>query len=199
LLERAQVHANYFQAILIDLKKATLFLVKNLLHPLTMISKVKDWKRDVAISRLTPHARVQQCVDTINSQSAYKRARIVDLPRADLVQAYLAADLFVFASHVEYSPLVLFEAAAAGTPFLSSNAGNAKEIITWLGGGFLMQDSANLEGFRIVKPQILANEITALINQQALLKKTGQTIQSNWKQYFTWDKIARRYEEVLKG
>ena len=160
---------------------------------------MKDWKKDIALSKLTPHARVQEWVDAINSQSEHKRALLLDLPRADLVQAYLAANLFVFASHVEYSPLVLFEAAAAGTPFLTSNAGNAKEIINWLGGGFMMNDSANLEGFRIIDPQMLADEIAALMNQRSLLQKTGQTIQNRWQEDFTWDAIARRYEQVLRG
>jgi Nucleoside-diphosphate-sugar epimerases len=44
-----------------------------------------------------------------------------NLPRPSLVQAFMAADLFVFASNVEYSPLVLFESAASCSmiPFTS--------------------------------------------------------------------------------
>ena len=51
----------------------------------------------------------------------------LDLPREKVVDAFFEADLFVFASRVEYSPLVLFESAAAGTPFLTVPVGNASE------------------------------------------------------------------------
>ena len=41
---------------------------------------------------------------------ARKRVRILDVPRAEVLAAYAAADLFAFGSEVECSPLVLFEA-----------------------------------------------------------------------------------------
>ena len=73
------------------------------------------------------------------SAQPFKRVILTDLERQDLIQAYLAADLFVFASRIEYSPLVLFEAAAAGTPFLTVPVGNADEIVRWTGGGVLCE------------------------------------------------------------
>jgi glycosyltransferase involved in cell wall biosynthesis len=92
---------------------------------------------------------------------------------------------------------VLFEAAAAGTPFITSNAGNAKEIIQWLGGGFMMSDTANPEGFRMIDPQSLADEIAALMNQKSLLEKTGKKLKASWQKDFTWDEISKRYEKIL--
>ena len=77
-----------------------------------------------------------------------RRVLITDLGRAELVQAYLAADLFAFASRIEYSPLVLFEAAAAGTPFLSVPVGNAREIAEWTGGGRSVPLSRTPQGRR---------------------------------------------------
>jgi len=180
-------------------RKTFVFLVKSAFHPIQGINKWKTWRSNVAQSQLTPFDRVRECVNLVNSSSSNKQALLLDLPRQDLVQAYFAADLFVFPSHVEYSPLALFEAAAAGTPFLSSNAGNAKEIIEWLGGGFIMEDSANLEGFRIIDPQVLANEIAVLMNQRPQLIKMGEEMRERWRLNFTWDKIASRYEKVLEG
>ena len=181
----------------LDLKKGLRFLLANLFHPLRVARKVKRWREEVMLSQLTPYAKVEACVTQINTQSAHKRALLLDLPRADLIQAYLAADLFVFASYVEYSPLVLFEAAAAGTPFITSNAGNAKEIMHWLGGGFMMNDAANPEGFRLIDPQVLADEIAALMNQKSLLEKTGKQLKASWQKDYTWDVISQRYERVL--
>jgi glycosyltransferase involved in cell wall biosynthesis len=189
----------HFQSKWLDLKKGLRFLLANLFHPLRVARKLRGWRKDVMLSQLTPYAKVEACVTQINSQSAHKRALLLDLPRADLIQAYLAADLFVFASHVEYSPLVLFEAAAAGTPFITSNAGNAKEIMHWLGGGFMMNDAANPEGFRLIDPQVLADEIAALMNQKSLLEKTGKQLKASWQKDYTWDVIAQKYEKILKS
>ncbi|MDH4186790.1 MAG: hypothetical protein OEV08_07325, partial [Nitrospira sp.] len=44
-------------------------------------------------------------IDRIHAQRNGKRVVWADLPRTDLVQAFLNSDLFVFASYVEYSPL----------------------------------------------------------------------------------------------
>ena len=188
---------NRFSISAQDIKNGIRFFLANLFHPLRVARKIVHWRREVAVAELTPYDKVLACVEQINTQSLQKRALLLDLHRTDLIQAYFAADLFVFASHVEYSPLVLFEAAAAGTPFITSNAGNAKEIIHWLGGGFMMKDSANPEGFRIINPQSLADEIAALMNQKSLLEKTGKKLKESWQKDYTWDVIAKRYERVL--
>jgi glycosyltransferase involved in cell wall biosynthesis len=195
--ERVNAKLSHMQSRLADLKKGIRFLLANLLHPLRVLRKVGSWQKAVEDSKISPYAKVEACVAQINSQSIHKRALLLDLPRQDLIQAYMAADLFVFASHVEYSPLVLFEAAAGGTPFITSNAGNAKEIIQWLGGGFMMSDSANSEGFRMIDPQSLADEIAALMNQKSLLTNTGKTIKASWQKDFTWNEISKRYEKIL--
>jgi len=201
LQQRVSARLDYLRNSLVDVRKGTHFLLANMFHPLRIMRKAKQLLIPPVLPNahieLTPYAKVEACVAQINSQSAHKRALLLDLPRAELIQAYLAADLFVFASHVEYSPLVLFEAAAAGTPFITSNAGNVKEIINWLGGGFMMNDSANPEGFRIIDPQVLADEIVALMNQKSLLVKTGQQLKASWQKDYTWDVISQRYERIL--
>jgi L-malate glycosyltransferase len=52
----------------------------------------------------------------------------------ETVAAYQAADLFLFPSDIERSPVVLFEAMASRTPFLTTAVGNAEEIFGWSGG-----------------------------------------------------------------
>jgi glycosyltransferase involved in cell wall biosynthesis len=179
------------------------FIANNVFHPLRIARKIYRTIRPVPSTiqgpPQTPPMRVQAVVDQINSAPTHKRAMILDLPREELIQAYFAADLFVFASHVEYSPLVLFESAAAGTPFLSSRAGNAQEITKWLGGGFIFEDESDLEGYKIINPQALADEISVLANQKPLLEKTGERLRESWRKHYTWSQIARRYEGVLSG
>lgn len=120
-----------------------------------------------------------------------------DFPRAELVQAYKAANLFVFASNVEYSPLVLFETVAAGTPFLSVPVGNAEEIANWTGGGFICPAEKDERGYTRVDPALLASQIEMLIANPDLLAEKGKHGYLAWKDKFTWDAIAVRYEEIL--
>jgi glycosyltransferase involved in cell wall biosynthesis len=123
---------------------------------------------------------------------------LVNLPRGELVQAYLNGDLFVFASNVEYSPLVLYEAAAAGLPFLSVPVGNAEEIARWTGGGEICPAARDAQGYTRVDPQALAAHIEALASNPARLQALGEAGRRNWLEKFTWEKIIRCYEAIFE-
>lgn len=125
-----------------------------------------------------------------------KRVLIVDLPREDLVNLYKAADLFVLASHVEYSPLVLFEAAAAGTAFLASSAGNSREIADWTGGGKVMPRKRATTAE--VSVGALSVALEAMMRDPDRLKKMGCTARANiWSRGFTWDQIVQQYKRLM--
>jgi glycosyltransferase involved in cell wall biosynthesis len=129
---------------------------------------------------------------------AKKLLIVSDYPRQDLVQAYMAADLFVFASNIEYSPLVLFESVAAGTPFLSVPVGNAEEIAKWTGGGIICPANKDARGYTRVDPKVLAREIAKAIEAPTTLAVLGQAGYAAWKSNYTWDAIATQYEAVLR-
>ena len=84
-----------------------------------------------------------------------KRVIMLDPPRAEVIDAYKAADLFVFGSQVECSPLVLFEAAASATPFVTVGAGNAAEIAEWTGGGIVVPSERQPDGRFTATPEAL--------------------------------------------
>lgn len=131
-------------------------------------------------------------------QGPNKRVLVMDLPRSDLVNLYKSANLFVLASHVEYSPLVLFEAAAAGTAFLSSPAGNSVEIAGWTGGGLVLETRCN--GNAVISVSKLAQEMEQLMSDPLRLVEMGKTgRQSVFLNGFTWEKIAQKYHELLIG
>jgi glycosyltransferase involved in cell wall biosynthesis len=140
-------------------------------------------------------------VQRINSApGGTKRVLLTDLSRADVVQAFKACDLFVFASHVEYSPLVLFEAAAAGKPFLTTPAGNAEEIVQWTGGGVVCPAATLPNGLLQPDPQVLASSIERLMadpQQRARLGASGR--QAFLDKGLSWAQIADQYEQVLMG
>ena len=135
----------------------------------------------------------------VNSENSNKKIIITNLQRHDVIQVFLNSDLFVFASNIEYSPLVLFESAAAGLPFLSVPVGNTKEIIEWTKGGVLCPAPVNSNGHINVDPQILAKEIMKLANDLKKREQLGKDGKMNWSNKLTWEKITIEYENVLKG
>ncbi len=135
----------------------------------------------------------------VNTKNSNKKILITDLPRQDVIQAFLNSDLFVFASNIEYSPLVLFESTAAGLPFLTVPVGNSKEIIEWTQGGILCPASIDDNNRTTVKPQTLADEIMKLANDPKKRKQLGEKGKKNWQNRLTWGKITLEYEKVLKG
>lgn len=140
-------------------------------------------------------ASIQSWATKINrEQGVIKKVVLTDLPRERLVQAYLSADLFVFASNIEYSPLVLFEACAAGLPFLTVPVGNAVEIADWTGGGELCEAPIDSRGYTRVDPAILARRIEELVGNAKKLNMLGQSGLSACMRSYNWDNIAMEYE-----
>lgn len=147
---------------------------------------------------LSKNRTIFDWVNKINgSVLAKKQVMVVDLPRAELVQAYMASDLFVFASNVEYSPLVLFESAAAGTPFLTVPVGNSEEIAKWTKGGIICPSDKDDRGYTRVDPKTLASEIESCMKNQSKLVEMGRVARQEWRENYSWAKITKRYEAIL--
>ena len=140
-------------------------------------------------------------VERINArQGPAKHVIISDLPRPDLVRAFKASDLFVFASHLEYSPLVLFEAVAAGTPFLSTPAGNASEIARWTDCGVIYGTTLTSTGKTNPDPVSLALKLEQLCADKEQLKLLGKAgRQAFIEKGFSWASIVDHYEDILCG
>lgn len=143
------------------------------------------------------NATTSDVVRRINSMPR-RRAIVTDLQRAELIQAYLNSNLFAFASKIEYSPLVLYEAAAAGLPFLSVPVGNAEEIAEWTQGGVICPASVDERGYTQVDLDELARHISSLSSDASMLARLGAQGRRNWERRFTWDKISRMYEDVFE-
>jgi len=138
-----------------------------------------------------------EIVKKINRSQAQKTVLLTDFSRKDLTQLFMTADLFVFASKIEYSPLVLFEAAAAGTPFLSVGVGNASEIAQWTGAGVMCPSIVDNKGYTTVSENNLAVAMADLMRKPERLEALGRAGRENWIQKFNWEKIAVHYEQLL--
>jgi len=164
--------------------------------------------------------------DALNASEAFSANRknviITTLPRQDTVAAYHAADLFLFPSNIECSPIVLFECLASRTPFLSTNVGNSAEIIEWSGGaGMLLPNGpldfwpcqGSLKSRLLQKLRIMFGRIDYFTAVRADIPKSCLLLESlhrdigrrkqmaeagfrAWQQNFTWERIARLYEEL---
>lgn len=141
-------------------------------------------------------ATIERLVRDIGRQKG-KSAVVVDMPRPDLLQAYLQADLFVFASNIEYSPLVLFEAAAAGLPFLTVPVGNAHEIIEWTGGGEMCPAPLDTRGYTRVNPKDLARYIESLARDDKLRLEMGRRGKDAARNRFNWSHLSNEYESLF--
>lgn len=125
-----------------------------------------------------------------------KRIIVTELNRKETVDAYKAADLFIFPSNIECSPIVLFECMAAGIPFLSSEVGNAAQIAKWGGNGIILPTEKDSIGWS----KILIDESAQVLKQAAAdrkkLKSMGEAGHAAWKKQFTWQKVAEQYEKL---
>jgi len=86
-------------------------------------------------------SRAEQLNASARFRGDDKRIVVTPLSRPETVSAYHAADLFMFPSNIECSPIVLFECMASRTPFLVTDVGNCAEIIDWSGGAGVLLPS----------------------------------------------------------
>lgn len=126
---------------------------------------------------------------SLTTYSQQRHIIIAKFDRSDTVAAYQQADVFLFPSQVECSPLVLFEAMAAKLPFLTTNVGNAKEIIQWSGGGELLSPN----------PRQAAQQLKRLALNPIRRRQLGASGHRAWKKRFTWAKIAAQYEALYQS
>jgi L-malate glycosyltransferase len=144
-------------------------------------------RRQAFLSRLRPEMR-----------KTGKRIVVAALSRPATVAAYKSANIFLFPSQIEASPLVLFEASAAKTAFLTTDVGNSREIIKWTGGGVLLKTDVDKKGYAHADISAGSAQLTKLLADKPQLESLGQTGFSNWKKHFTWTKIAQQYLELYR-
>jgi glycosyltransferase involved in cell wall biosynthesis len=113
----------------------------------------------------------------------HPRIRVLEnIPRDWVVSAFQEADLFVFGSQVECFPLVILEAMAAQTPFVSTPVGNIPDFAAF---GALVETA----------PQ-MAQAINKLLEDQSLRETLGRAAQDEWRARYTWKQIVDQYETL---
>jgi len=106
-----------------------------------------------------------------------------NIPREHVISAFCEADIFVFGSKVECSPLVILEAMSTGLPFISTDVGCVKEF----GGGIL-----------ISTPTDMAKNINKLLDDIGFRKTLSISGQNECLSNYTWDKIIHKYRDLFQ-
>jgi len=109
---------------------------------------------------------------------------LTGVPRELVVAAYHQADLFLFGSLVECAPLVILEAMASGTPWVSTPVGNVPE----LPGGVVIRDAA-----------AMAAAIRRLASRGPEWESLASQGRAAWHESFTWDYVVGAYEQLYAG
>jgi glycosyltransferase involved in cell wall biosynthesis len=126
-----------------------------------------------------------------------KRVVMIDGSDRPLVCDMLKlADMFVFFSNIEASPLVLFEAAAAGTPFVATAAGNIPEIAQWTGSGIVVKSHGRPNGRVAADMKDALWQTTRLAHDRKRRDILGAHGRNAWEKKYTWGKLANQYLEL---
>jgi glycosyltransferase involved in cell wall biosynthesis len=189
------------------IKNSTLLIIGNK----TNFSRIKTFIK-LALSIFTPISGVNyfpQCYDSCRQKSFFhnlvcgvisaNKILIKNFNRAKTLAAYEAADLFLFTSNLECSPIVLFECMASKTPFLTSDVGNAAEIIGWSGAGQLLPTTRVNQNYSVVKIDESVNELRAFAQNLELRRGMAEQGYEVWLNNFTWEAITKKYEKAYQS
>lgn len=106
---------------------------------------------------------------------------LTNISRSDTVEAFKAADVFIYGSYVEAFPLVILEAKASKTPFVSTDCGNIKEL-----NGGIVCDAPEMAG-----------NVNRLLDDERSRANLANEGFKEWISKYTWDSIIDRYERLF--
>ena len=127
---------------------------------------------------------------------------LLNPPRADVIAAYHAADMFVFPSNIECSPLVLFEALASKTPFIANDVGNSREIAAWSGSGMIIPTHPKPgapPGYCQCDIRTLTAAIEEWLGDKPRRAQMAAAGYEAWRTRFNWEFLATRYEAAYRN
>ena len=132
----------------------------------------QDWGGRTVVSQL---ARSLGVADRVELAGA--------VPRAQLLQEYARADVFVLPSLFDCTPVVLMEAMAAGLPIVATRVGGVEEVVT--------------EGLDSVlcapnDPGGLASSLSGLLSDPAKRRRLGEAGQHG-AQRFSWAQVLPKW------
>jgi glycosyltransferase involved in cell wall biosynthesis len=159
-------------------------------HPFVIKAFRKLGMRDVSLVILgeTPkrHPWFSCYPVCVLASTGDSRIRVLrNVPRNLVVSAFQEADLFLFGSQVECAPLVMYEAFASRTPFITTNVGNVSDH----------QDVVQI----IKTPDEMATVASELLKDESKRTAIAERAYQLWLREHTWESIAARYESLYQS
>lgn len=131
--------------------------------------------------------------EKLKSRFLGRKVQIHQWNRHQTVKAFQSANLFLFPSNIECSPIVLFEAMAAGVPFLASNVGNISEMIEWSQAGEIVPTTFDACGYGHVDINAAASQLKDLYQNHSKRRAMQIAGKSAFKARFNWKNITDSY------
>lgn len=119
----------------------------------------------------------------LEAQAAGLNVRFLSgISRSDTVAAFRSADIFLFGSFVEASPLVIVEAKAARIPFVSTDCGNVREF----------------KGGIVCQPTEMASHARNLLDDENRRRALAEEGWSEWQERLTQRAVVSQYEALYQ-
>lgn len=126
----------------------------------------------------------------VSEKGLTKRVRLLGwLDRAELVEQYRRADIFVSATTWEGMPNTVLEGMACGLPVVSTRASGLEELVREGINGYLVD---------INEVNALADRLVNLINNRYERLRMSKESRKIAEQEFAWEYIAEQYVEIYK-
>jgi glycosyltransferase involved in cell wall biosynthesis len=173
-----------------------LIIGNNVTNNIPIINLAKELISIIGIKKTNCSINCKIRAAKFNSLSGNRSIIVKEFDRSNTINAFKQADLFLFPSLIECSPIVLFEALTGTTPFLVSDVGNSQEIIEWTGGGKLLPTHIDKNGFSRVKIKESAKMLKMMLENEPARKSLATAGHTAVLKNFTWSKIASQYEDL---
>ncbi len=105
------------------------------------------------------------------------------LAREDILSAYRAADLYLCASRTEYFPLVVLDAMASATPFISTDVGCVGD----LPGGVVVRTQSGMAG-----------AVRELLGDEGRRRSLGAAGRAACESTYNWPRVIDAYETLFE-
>lgn len=119
-----------------------------------------------------------------------------DISRNETISAFIDADMFLFPSQKEVSPLVLLESMASRTPWVSLQVGNAID----LRGGIIVPSGVHPNGDRVYTKEVykdFAKSIDTLATDDSFRDSLGNEGYELARDSYDWSNIINAYHNIL--
>jgi glycosyltransferase involved in cell wall biosynthesis len=120
-----------------------------------------------------------------------------NIPREDVISAFLSSDVFVFPSQKEVSPLVILESMASRTPWISLPVGNVNK----LKGGFIIDSNKkDIDGLMLYSDdvyQLFCDGIDRLLSDDKLKKILSYEGRKQIEEEYDFREIIKMYDKFF--